>query len=127
MRNHKRGADHREQKAGASRATRLLVPSGAQQSVCFGRFAQRLGFTVRPLRFCSAGKKFPRGYWKMSVNIAEAFGMKIDFWDSDFRVVKQQKPKGDDYHAEIDMSSAFALAAIAAVSGQATFLDFPEE
>ncbi|MGZ3723935.1 MAG: hypothetical protein ACXVA9_13420, partial [Bdellovibrionales bacterium] len=73
------------------------------------------------------GNKVSEGYWKMSVNIAQAFGMKIDFWDSDFRVVKMQKPKSDGYHAEIDMSSAFALAAVAAVSGQATFLDFPEQ
>jgi 3-phosphoshikimate 1-carboxyvinyltransferase len=72
------------------------------------------------------GKKVSEGYWRMSVNIAQAFGMKIDFWDSDFRIVRGQKPMGADYHAEIDMSSAFALAAVAAVSGQATFLDFPE-
>jgi 3-phosphoshikimate 1-carboxyvinyltransferase len=72
------------------------------------------------------GKKVSEGYWRMSVHLAQAFGMKIDFWDSDFRVSGNQKPKGDDYVAEIDMSSAFALAGIAAVNGQATFLDFPE-
>jgi 3-phosphoshikimate 1-carboxyvinyltransferase len=52
--------------------------------------------------------------------------MKIDFWDSDFRVLRRQKPQGDGYHAEIDMSSAFALSAAAAVSGRAMLLDFPE-
>ena len=73
------------------------------------------------------GQKVSEGYWRMSVHLAQMFGMKIDFWDSDFRVSKGQKPRGDDYHAEIDMSSAFAVAAIAAVNGQATFLEFPEQ
>lgn len=104
----------------------LLVPSERSS-----QFASAVLLNAWDLPFdlyvSLGGKKVSEGYWKMSVKIAESFGMKIDFWDSDFRVMKQQKPKGEDYHAEIDMSSAFALAAIAAVSGSATFLDFPEQ
>ncbi len=66
------------------------------------------------------------GYWRMSVQMAQNLGMKIDFWDSDFRIPRGQKILGKEIGAEIDMSSAFALAAIAAVGGQATLLDFPQ-
>ena len=108
----------------------LLVPSERSS-----QFASAVLLNAWDLPFdlyvSLGGKKVSEGYWKMSVNIAQAFGMKIDFWDSDFRVVKMQQaklqnPAGGNYVAEIDMSSAFALAAIAAVSGRATFLEFPD-
>ncbi len=51
--------------------------------------------------------------------------MRIDFWDGDFRVPKGQKLSAESIAIESDMSSAFALAAMAAVSGRATFADFP--
>jgi 3-phosphoshikimate 1-carboxyvinyltransferase len=73
------------------------------------------------------GQRVSEGYWRMSVQIAQKLGMRIDFWDADFRVPKGQKPAGAEFLAEIDMSSAFALAAVAAVSGQATFLEYPSE
>ena len=72
------------------------------------------------------GQRVSEGYWRMSVQMAQQAGMKIDFWDSDFRVPRGQRPAAEEVTAEIDLSSAFALAAVAAVSGRATFLDFPE-
>ena len=66
------------------------------------------------------------GYWKMSVKMGERAGMKIDFWDQDFRVPRGQRVQAAEIETEIDLSSVFALAAIAAVNGQATFLEFPE-
>lgn len=71
------------------------------------------------------GRKVSEGYWRMSTRMAQAQGMRIDFWDSDFRVPREQKAKSEKIHVEPDMSSAFALAAIAAVSGRASLLDFP--
>lgn len=61
----------------------------------------------------------------MSVRIAHDLGMKIDFWDGDFRVPRGQKINAGSYVSETDLSSAFAVAAVAAVSGSASFTDFP--
>jgi 3-phosphoshikimate 1-carboxyvinyltransferase len=71
------------------------------------------------------GQKVSEGYWRMSTRLASELGMKIDFWDGDFRVPRGQKINRETFAAEIDVSSAFALAAIAAVSGGASFQDFP--
>lgn len=73
------------------------------------------------------GQKVSEGYWRMSQRIALDLGMKIDFWDGDFRVPKGQKLSGSWYVAEPDLSSAFAIAAIAAVSGTASITDFPAQ
>ena len=72
------------------------------------------------------GRKVSEGYWKMSERMAMQLGMKIDFWDGDFRVPRGQKINATEIQIETDMSSAFAIAAVAAVSGRATLADFPE-
>lgn len=72
------------------------------------------------------GRRVSEGYWRMSVRLAEQLGMRIDFGDHEFRVPRRQKTVIDSAVAEIDLSSAFALAGVAAVSGQATFLEFPD-
>lgn len=104
----------------------LLVPSGRSS-----QFASSVLLNAWNLPFdlyvAQGGQRVSEGYWRMSVQIAQALGMRIDFWDGDFRVPKHQKPLATEASAEIDMSSAFALAAVAAVSGQATFLEFPRE
>jgi len=73
------------------------------------------------------GQKVSEGYWRMSVRVAHDLGMKIDFWDGDFRVPKGQVVTAASYPAESDLSSTFALAAVAAVSGSASFTDFPHQ
>lgn len=73
------------------------------------------------------GRPISEGYWRMSVRLAQELGMRLDFWDGDFRVPRAQKVTASSIAAEIDMSSAFALAAVAAVSGHATILEFPEK
>lgn len=72
------------------------------------------------------GRKVSEGYWKMSERMAIQLGMKMDFWDGDFRIPRGQKVTAQEIHIETDMSSAFAVAAVAAVSGRATLTDFPE-
>lgn len=75
----------------------------------------------------TGGGRVSEGYWKMSQALAQKLGMKIDFWDGDFRVSRAQKPSDITMTAEIDMSSAFALAAVAAVNGKITLTDFPDQ
>ncbi|MGE0527083.1 MAG: 3-phosphoshikimate 1-carboxyvinyltransferase, partial [Bdellovibrionales bacterium] len=67
------------------------------------------------------------GYWRMSTRLASSKGMRIDFWDGDFRVPSRQMLTCEEIAAEMDLSSAFALAAIAAVAGSAGFLNFPSQ
>ena len=71
------------------------------------------------------GQKVSEGYWRMSTRLAQELGMRIEFWDGDFRVPRGQAINTDRVTAEMDVSSAFALAAVAAVGGAATLLDFP--
>ena len=71
------------------------------------------------------GVKVSEGYWRLSQRLAQDLGMKIDFWDGDFRVPKEQVLRSHWCVAEMDLSSAFAVAAIAAVNGQASLTDFP--
>ena len=103
----------------------LLVPS--QRS---SQFATAVLFNAWELPFdlyvSLGGRPISEGYWHMSVQMVQSLGMKTDFWDGDFRVPRGQKPTVMDFAAEIDMSSAFAIAGAAAVGGQATLSDFPQ-
>lgn len=72
------------------------------------------------------GQKVSEGHWRMSVRVAQELGMRIDFWDGDFRVPRGQKINTNvEFPVEMDMNAVFALAALAAVSGTASFPDFP--
>ncbi len=103
----------------------LLVPSARSS-----QFASAVLLNAWNLPFelfvSLGGLRVSEGYWKMTLQMAQQLGMKIDFWDGDFRVPKNQQLSVQEFSSEIDMSSAFALAGVAAVSGQATFVDFPE-
>lgn len=66
-----------------------------------------------------------RPYWLMTVGLMRHFGMELEKWEGDFRIWSQQQVKIDHYTVEMDMSSGFAIAAVAAVSGEATLEDFP--
>ncbi len=104
----------------------LLVPAEKSSQFATGVLlnAWDLPFDL----FVSRGsKKVSEGYWRMSTDMAQKLGMHIDFWDGDFRVPRGQKITNDQIAMEIDMSSAFAIAAVAAISGRATILDFPEK
>lgn len=74
----------------------------------------------------TGGAKVSQGYWQMSLKMAQQLGMHIDFWDSDFRIPRAQKVACDEIQVEPDMSSAFSIAALAAVNGTAVLTDFPE-
>jgi 3-phosphoshikimate 1-carboxyvinyltransferase len=71
------------------------------------------------------GAGISEGYWKMTQAMAGSLGMRIDKWDHDFRIPIGQKVLATELALEPDMSSAFSLAACAAVGGSATLLDFP--
>lgn len=72
------------------------------------------------------GSRVSEGYWRMSVRLCERLGMRLEFWDADFRVARASKVEANQADAEIDVSSAFALAAVAAVGGRIQLTDFPD-
>lgn len=76
--------------------------------------------------FVTLGRqKVSEGYWKMTQKICEGLGLHMERWEQDFRVKRGQTVSVFEATAEVDMSSAFSLAAAAAVGGQVTLLDFP--
>jgi len=78
--------------------------------------------------YLSIGPKIvSRPYWLMTVGMMRHFGMELEKWEGDFRVWSQQKIKIDRYIVEMDMSSAFSIAAVAAVSGKTILEDFPSK
>ncbi|MBY0315307.1 MAG: 3-phosphoshikimate 1-carboxyvinyltransferase [Bdellovibrionales bacterium] len=70
-----------------------------------------------------------RDYFLMTRRVCEDFGMQlIDGASGEVKellVPKNQRPKLDHYVVEPDMSSCFAIASIAALSGLAVFDQFP--
>ncbi len=72
------------------------------------------------------GQKVSEGYWRMSLQIAKDLGMQVDAWDGDVRIPKNQQITTAEFKAETDVSSAFSLACVAAVSGDLSIVEFPE-
>lgn len=103
----------------------LLVPSSRSS-----QFASSVLLNAWDLPFdlfvSLGGNQVSEGYWKMTQKMVAELGMRLDFWDADFRVPRGQRLGKNEIFVETDMSSAFALAAVAAVSGQAVLTDFPE-
>lgn len=59
-------------------------------------------------------------YLQMTVEIVKKLGMQVDQKNDLWRIAAKQKPLVDTLVAEPDYSSAFAIAAAAAIGGQAT-------
>lgn len=64
-------------------------------------------------------------YFKLTLEILKDFGMQWSKEGNLLRIPPHQKPKVLTYHVESDVSSAFAVAALAAVAGQALIRKFP--
>ena len=110
------------------RGDTLLIPNGRSSQFVSGVLLNSWNLPF-DLYGSPVGAGVSPGYGRMTAKLCVAAGLKIDFWDSDFRVRGGQTPAGQslpfEISAELDASSAFAIAAVAAVSGQAVLLDFP--
>ena len=65
------------------------------------------------------------GYLQMTINSLKTLGMNLEEKGNSIFVAKNQKIKVNHTHAESDLSSAFAVAAIAVVAGEAVLENFP--
>ncbi|MCB0357032.1 MAG: hypothetical protein KDD40_08500, partial [Bdellovibrionales bacterium] len=80
---------------------------------------------AKPLHLSPGRKIISPDYWQMTLALMKQIGMKIEKWDTDYIVQPSHTLTTTTFKVEQDLSSAFALAAIAAVRGKAMFQDFP--
>jgi 3-phosphoshikimate 1-carboxyvinyltransferase len=80
-----------------------------------------------PLEICWEGQVVSDSYFHMTLQMLQDLGMEMVMDGSSIKIPANQKIKVDEYRAEIDLSSAFAIAAIALVAGRAELEDFPSE
>lgn len=70
-----------------------------------------------------------QGYLDMSIDVARRFGMTVEIEprgaETWLRIPPEQRPQPGTCSAEADLSSAFAVAAVAAVAGRAEIENFP--
>ncbi|MCB0356288.1 MAG: 3-phosphoshikimate 1-carboxyvinyltransferase [Bdellovibrionales bacterium] len=64
-------------------------------------------------------------YFQMTVELLKNLGMRLDQQQDSITIYKNQKPTTSSYHVESDLSSCFAVATLAALSGEAKFKNFP--
>jgi 3-phosphoshikimate 1-carboxyvinyltransferase len=79
-----------------------------------------------PLRISWGPETVSDGYWEMSLAVARNMGMNFVSGGDSVEIPARQIPNGVAVF-EPDMSSAFAVAALAAPNGMARILDFPTE
>lgn len=73
------------------------------------------------------GKVTSVGYFDMTLHLLKDLGFKFRRSGHVFHIPRGQKIKVKKYSVESDLSSLFSVAAFAAVSGKATFKDFPRK
>ncbi len=86
--------------------------------------AWRLPFDLY-VSFRNPRQMVSKGYWQMTTSFCQSLGMRMDFWDSDFRIPKMQECDTTELTVEPDMSCAFALSAVASVSGSVSLRGIP--
>lgn len=71
-------------------------------------------------------KVVSEGYFAMTLRLCQQLGMNLHREGHEIVVAPMQSVSGHKYQVEVDVSSAFAVAALAAAGGQARILNFPE-
>lgn len=79
-----------------------------------------------PLNVKSSERSVSDAYLEMTLAVVRQAGMKVEIRPGGWRVAAHQCVSATKAHPEPDMSSAFAVAALAAVGGKAVLESFPE-
>lgn len=77
--------------------------------------------------FSVSGDLVSEAYFRMTLELVRSFGLIVEQNASDFFVKAGQKPMGKSYEVEADVSSAFAVAALAVFKGPARIRNFPRQ
>ncbi len=80
-----------------------------------------------PLHLHVSRKIVSEGYLNMTVKLMRQLGMRIEDNGAEFFIPANQKITARQYEAEIDLSSAFVVAALAVVAGEAVLENFPQQ
>lgn len=73
------------------------------------------------------GQRASESYLKMTLELCRHAGMTILETPTGLKIPRDQKVQMKSYSVESDLSSVFSIAALAALGGQATFLEIPEK
>lgn len=77
-----------------------------------------------PLHFHISRKIVSEGYLRMTIKLLRQLGMRIEENGAEFFIPANQKVTQKEYEVEIDLSSAFVVAALAVVAGEARIKRF---
>lgn len=72
-----------------------------------------------------SGNPISEGYLEMTVQVVKELGMQIESIGQDYRIPARSQIAKNKFTVESDLSSAFAVAAFAALNGEACFQSFP--
>lgn len=112
-----------------SRGWRLVVDGlqiNAQRSSQFASAVILNAWGLKfPLHLHVSRKIVSEGYLRMTLKLVKQLGMKIEENGVEFFIPANQKITAQEFEVEIDVSSAFAVAAIATVAGEAKIKNFP--
>lgn len=80
-----------------------------------------------PLHITISKQFVSEAYFQMTVDVVKALGMVVDQRGHELIIPREQTIKVSTYKTEIDLSSAFAVAALAVVGGKAIIRNFPKK
>lgn len=66
-------------------------------------------------------------YFQMTLDLVKAFGLKVHQNGQEFMVAAKQQPMASSYHIEVDLSSAFVMAALSQFTGPVRVRNFPSQ
>jgi 3-phosphoshikimate 1-carboxyvinyltransferase len=78
-----------------------------------------------PLHFHVSRRVVSEGYLRMTIEVVRRLGMRIEDRGAEFFIPANQEVTASEYRVEPDVSSVFAVAALAVVAGQARVRGFP--
>ncbi len=77
------------------------------------------------LHFSVSKKVVSEGYLRMTIDLVKKLGLRVEGRGPEFFISANQKVSASEYLAEPDLSSAFTVAALAVVDGEAVIKNFP--
>ena len=113
-----------------SRGWRLMVDGLQVNSERSSQFASSVVLNSwglkSPLHFHVSRKIVSEDYFRMTLKMMRFLGLRIESNGSEFFIAANQYAKSQKILIEQDLSSAFVVAALAAVSGRAEIQNFPK-
>ena len=101
----------------------VVVPRGISSQFASGLLLNCWDLD-RNLDIEMVGDLLSESYFQMTIKMLQELGMHFDFRKDKITVNAQQACQSNDFTVELDMSSAFSVAAAAAIGGEVTVANF---